>query len=160
MNSLIMILGMNSLIMILGLVVVTMSGITMLALRRARQAGARCVNLESLVIDADQRLSDIETQISRLTKTGKETGRYIDRLAAEQGRLVPSMARTGFGEAIALIEHGASAEQLIDTCGISQAEACLVETLYRRKEPKVAVSPNKFELIDAHLEMADQRSES
>ncbi len=86
---------MNSLVLILGLAAVTMSGIAMLALRRAREAGALCVNLELLVIDADQRISDMETRIMRLTKVGKEAGHRIDRLAVEQGRLAPDAGGDG-----------------------------------------------------------------
>ena len=149
---------MNSLVLILGLVAVTMSGIAMLALRRAREAGALCVNLELLIFDADQRLSDMEMQIARLTKIGKESGRRIDRLAADQGRLAPDAGRAGFGEAIALIEHGASAEQLIDTCGISQAEARLVETLYGRSEAAALPGkPNKFVLVDVEIDAVENR---
>lgn len=149
---------MNSLVLILGLAAVTMSGIAMLALRRAREAGALCVNLELLVIDADQRISDMETRIMRLTKVGKEAGHRIDRLAVEQGRLAPDAGGDGFGEAIALIEHGASAEQLIDTCGISAAEARLVETLYGQGKPEVITNaPNKFVLVDCELDAADSR---
>lgn len=148
---------MNSLVLILGIVAVTMSGTAMLALRRARQAGARCINLELLVGDADQRLGEIEVQISRLSKAGREIGGRVDRLAAEQGRLAPGTGKSGFGEAIALIEHGASAEQLIDTCGISRAEAHLVETLYGQNQSPVVPSSNKFVLVDAHSESAEHR---
>jgi len=100
---------MNSLILMLGLLAAGMSGIAMLALRRARLAGAHCLDLELLIIDADQRLDDIETQILRLMKDGKQTAGQVDRLAADQGRLASNESSNGFGEAIALIQHGASA---------------------------------------------------
>ena len=59
---------MNSLILLLGTVALTMSGIAMLALRRARQAGARCADLEQLIVDADERLFDIEAQSGHQSK--------------------------------------------------------------------------------------------
>jgi len=155
---------MDSLILLLGIVALTMSGIAMLALRRARQAGAHCANLELLIIDADQRCSDIEAEISCLLRASKKTGIRVDKLAADQGRLASNTDKNGFGEAKALIQHGASAQQLIDTCGISRAEAQLVETLYGKNESATSsglssefISPNKFVLIDAHLEVAEQR---
>ncbi len=125
---------MDNLILILGTVAVTMSGTAMLALRRARQAGALCTVLESLLIDADMRLNEVEAQVSCLARAGKKSTAAINKLSAEQGRLAQGAGRTGFDEAIALIEHGANAEQLIETCRISIAEAHLVETLYRRTE--------------------------
>ncbi len=150
---------MNSLAMIFGIAAVATSGIALLAIRRFRIADSRCVRLEQLVIDADRRIGDIETRISLLARDGKATGRRIDRLVVEQGRRTPGPRRTGFGEAIALIRHGASADQLIDTCGISHAEARLVETLYRQDVSKTPTAPNKLVLVDAHLEVAEQRSE-
>ncbi len=158
---------MNSLILLLGIIALTMSGIAMLALRRARQTGAHCADLELLIIDADQRLFDIEAQIAGLVQADKKTTGRIDKLTADQGRLSSNADKAGFGEAIALIQHGASARQLIDTCGISRAEAHLVETLYGKNEsqtsaisPQEFVAPNKFVLIDAHLEVAEHRLEN
>jgi hypothetical protein len=40
--------------------------------------------------------------------------------------------RSGFRQAIALSRHGATTRQLIDTCGLSQGEAHLIQTLYGR----------------------------
>jgi|GEM_PF-2814791 len=151
---------MNSLAMIFAIASVATSGIALLAIRRFRLADLRCVHLEQLVIDAERRIGDIEERISLLARDGKTTGRRIDRLVVEQGRRTPGPRKNGFGEAIALIRHGASADQLIDTCGISHAEARLVETLYRQDVSKAASAPNKFVLVDAHLEAAEHRSES
>jgi len=158
---------MNSLILLLGIVALTMSGVAMLALHRARQAGAQCANLELLIIDADQRLFEMEAHISHLLQADKKAIGRIDKLAADQGRLDSNAGKAGFDEAIALIQHGASARQLIDTCGISRAEAHLVETLYGKHESKTSsdssgkfVSPNKFVLIDARLEVAEHRPEN
>ena len=155
---------MNSLVLLLGIVALTMSGIAMLALRRAREASAHCANLELLIIDADQRCTGIEAHILHLTKTGRKTLGRVDKLAADRGRLTSNVDKSGFGEAIALIQHGATARQLIDTCGISRAEAHLVETLYGKTSSATSAdaankycSPNKFVLVDAHLEVAEHR---
>ena len=157
---------MNSLAQIFSLVAVVMSGMAIFAWRRARLAGAHCLDLELLVIDADLRLDAIETQILRLMKEGRQTAGQVDRLAADKGRLVSNESGTGYGEAIALIQHGASADQLINTCGISRAEAHLVETLYGQSKstapsdsPEKYSAPNKFILVDAHLEVAEHRPE-
>jgi len=157
---------MNSLILVLGMLAAAMSGMTMLALRRARQVGERCADLELQIADADQRLGEVAMQVSHLMKSGKQTAGRVDRLSADQGRLASVTRGVGCGEAIALIQQGASAEQLIKTCGISGAEARLVERLYGKKqtdgEPGSASFPesaNKFILVDAHLNAADRRPE-
>jgi hypothetical protein len=161
-------LCMNSMDLLLGIVAVAMSGVAIFALHRARLTSAYCIDLELLIMDADQRLDDIETQILRLMKDGKQTAGQVDRLTADQGHLVLNGSGTEFGEAIALIQHGANAEQLINTCGISRAEAHLVETLYGPKDSNSIVSPdspnqinssNKFVLVNAHLEATEHRLE-
>lgn len=161
---------MNSMDLILGIVAVAMSGIAIFALHRVRQASAHCIDLELLILDADQRLDDIENRILCLMKDTKNTAMQVDRLTADQGHMLPNGSGTGseFGEAIALIQHGANAEQLINTCGISRAEAHLVETLYGQKKSDSPDSPkslnlnnssNKFVLVDAHIEAAEHRLE-
>lgn len=62
-------------------------------------------------------------------------------LAQLQARLDQSLARSEtpgtatFRQAIALSKHGATTRQLIDTCGLSQGEAHLIQTLYGREAP-------------------------
>jgi len=157
---------MNSLILALGMIAVAMSGTTIVALRRARQAGMRCTDLELQLADTNQYLDEVALQVSHVMKAGKQTADRVDRLAADQGRLASVSRQTGFGEAIALIQQGASAEQLINTCGIGSAEAQLVARLYGKTaaegehdSPPRPESANKFFLVDAHLNVTDRRPE-
>ena len=83
-------------------------------------------------------------------------------LAADSGRHESQTGHAGYSEAIALIQHGANIEQLISTCGISRAEAQLVETLYGQNNLSAAdksASANKFVLVDSQLEVADKNLE-
>jgi len=155
---------MNSLILVLGMVAVAMLGTAMLAVRRAHQARAHCADLELRIADADEQLSEVVMQVSHLLKSDRQTAGRVDRLSADQGRLAAVSRETGFSEAIALIQQGASAEQLINTCGISGAEARLVERLYgtakeEHDSPAFPESANKFILVDAHLNTTDHRPE-
>ncbi len=54
----------------------------------------------------------------------------VDQLAVQQGRLELHPGRSGFKEAIALTQHGATTKQLVSTCGLSQGEAQLVQVMY------------------------------
>ena len=138
-----------------------MSAIAILALRRARQAGARCADLEGLLLDAAARLDSIEAQMKQRERTDARMSARLDRLTADQARAAAHAGRSGFGEAIALIEHGAGAEQLMASCGIGRAEARLVEALYGgRKSAAAADTRNKFVLVDTQLEAAEFRCEA
>lgn len=54
----------------------------------------------------------------------------INQLARRQGSLDAATGQSGFKQAIALTRRGASVDELIDTCGISQGEARLIRTMY------------------------------
>lgn len=152
---------MNILILTLGAATVALSAIAMLALRRARQAGARCADLEGLLLDAAARLDSIEAQMKQRERTDARMSARLDRLTADQSRAAAHAGRPGFGEAIALIEHGAGADQLMASCGIGRAEARLVETLYgKRKNAAEADARNKFVLVDTQPEAVEFRCEA
>lgn len=149
---------MNILILTLGAAAAGMSVIAMLALRRARQAGARCADLEGLLLDMVDRIDDAEARMMQHEQADARMSARLDRLSADQARAVTHQNQSGFGEAIALIEHGAGAEQLMASCGIGRAEAQLVETLYgKHKRPTETESRNKFVLVDTQLEAAEFR---
>lgn len=156
---------MNSTVLLLGLVAATMSIVAFAALYLARRANSYCLDLEILVIDADQKIADLENQVFNLIKEAEQLVGQFHLLAADSGRQESQTGHAGFSEAIALIQHGANIEQLISTCGISRAEAQLVETLYGQNNlsaagnsaNKITESVNKFVLVDSQLEVADKK---
>lgn len=152
---------MNILILTLGASAAGMAAIAMLALRRARQAGARCADLEGSLLDMADRLDGFEVQMERRVCSDARISARLDRLTADQARAAARAGKGGFGEAIALIEHGAGAEQLMTSCGIGRAEAHLVATLYgKRKSPAETELRNKFVLVDTQLEAAESGLEA
>jgi len=151
---------MNMLIPALG-AAAAMAAIAMLALRRARQAGVRCADLEGLLLDAADRLDSIEAQMRQRVRTDARMSARLDRLTADQARAAAHAGKSGFGEAIALIEHGAGAEQLMASCGIGRAEARLVETLYGKRNSTASTDArNTFVLVDTQPEAAEFRCEA
>ena len=157
---------MNSTMLLLGLVAAAMSIVAFTALYLARRANAHCLDLEILAIDADQKIADLENQVFDLMKEAEQLAGQFHLLAADSGRHESQTGHAGYTEAIALIQHGANIEQLISTCGISRAEAQLVETLYGQnnisaagKSASESASANKFVLVDSQLEVADKNLE-
>jgi Skp family chaperone for outer membrane proteins len=99
--------------------------------RRARQEVRRTA---TDLATAATRLAFVE---ERLAGTAAELTEL--RLRLDQGMSQrPAAASAGFRQAIALSRHGATTRQLIDTCGLSQGEAHLIQTLYGRPEPDAA----------------------
>lgn len=54
----------------------------------------------------------------------------LRQLNKRQELLDASSSRSGFNQAIALTRHGASLDELVDTCGVSRGEARLIQTLH------------------------------
>lgn len=79
-----------------------------------------------------QRLEAAELKLADAASEATQLRQRIDQLASRQESLTAGNGRSGLRQAIALSKHGASARQLVDTCGLSQGEAHLVQTLYGR----------------------------
>ncbi|MDH3977756.1 MAG: DUF2802 domain-containing protein [Gammaproteobacteria bacterium] len=141
---------MNILIAALGLAVAGVSVIALVALRRVSQLSQRCVELEKVAVIFDERLQFIEVQNAQFSEVGAEFADRVERLSVRQAREQKTSEKSGFNEAIALIEHGADIDELIEACGISRAEAQLVQTLYGKGETETPLDrqPSKFVLIE------------
>ena len=86
------------------------------ARRQLRYAQAQLTVLQSLRAQEQARMDARSDQINQLNV----------RLAHLEGQ----SSRQGFKEAIALSQHGASADQISESCGLSQGEAQLVRALH------------------------------
>jgi hypothetical protein len=79
-----------------------------------------------------QRLQAAELMLAQATGEAAQLRQRVDQLTSRQDSLTAGNSRSGLRQAIALSKHGATARQLVDTCGLSQGEAHLVQTLYGR----------------------------
>ena len=79
-----------------------------------------------------RRLQATELLLADATSEATQLRQRVDQLAARQDSLTAGHSRSGLRQAIALSKHGATTRQLVDTCGLSQGEAHLVQTLYGR----------------------------
>ncbi|MBL8200149.1 MAG: DUF2802 domain-containing protein [Chromatiales bacterium] len=79
-----------------------------------------------------QRLQATELLLADATSEAAQLRQRVDQLTSRQDALSTGNTRSGLRQAIALSRHGATTRQLVDTCGLSQGEAHLVQTLYGR----------------------------
>jgi len=141
---------MNSYYLIFSIFVLT-ACVAWLAVRTSRETRIHCAELEACLLDAGERMASLETVIAELTRFDQTITCRVDKLAAHEGRVASNGGRPGFTEAIALIEHGANADQLIESCGIGRAEARLVEVLYGREDAEPAAEPAETIVVDQQL---------
>jgi hypothetical protein len=94
--------------------------------RRLRQAHA------ALLATLGDRLAATELLLAETTAELSQARTRLDQLSVRQEATGATAVRSGFRQAIALSRHGATTRQLIDTCGLSQGEAHLIQTLYGR----------------------------
>jgi hypothetical protein len=104
-----------------------------------RPAAARDERFE----DLNRRLEATELLLADATSEASRLKQRVDQLATRQETLATGNTRSGLRQAIALSKHGATTRQLVDTCGLSQGEAHLVQTLYGR-------TPGQDGLVDVH----------
>ena len=78
------------------------------------------------------RLHGTELQLADAASETLQLRQRVEQLNARQETLSAGNARGSLRQAIALSRHGATTRQLIETCGLSQGEAHLVQTLYGR----------------------------
>lgn len=81
-----------------------------------------------------QRLQAAELMLANATSEATQLRQRVDQLTSRQDSLTAGNSRSGLRQAIALSKHGATTRQLVDTCGLSQGEAHLVQTLYGRTQ--------------------------
>ena len=90
-----------------------------------------------------QRLQAAELMLADATSEATQLRQRVDQLTSRQDSLTAGNSRSGLRQAIALSKHGATTRQLVDTCGLSQGEAHLVQTLYGR-------TPGESQPADIH----------
>jgi hypothetical protein len=90
------------------------------------------VGLASQLDAICQRLQATELLLADATSEATHLRQRIDQLTLRQDSLAAGNSRSGLRQAIALSRHGATTRQLVDTCGLSQGEAHLVQSLYGR----------------------------
>ncbi len=78
------------------------------------------------------RLQSTELLLADATSEANQLRQRVDQLTSRQESITAGNSRNGLRQAIALSKHGATTRQLIDTCGLSQGEAHLIQTLYGR----------------------------
>jgi hypothetical protein len=100
--------------------------------RLLRRGGRADAALAERLDELTRRLQATELLLADATSEGTQLRQRVDQLASRQEALTTGNARSGLRQAIALSKHGATARQLVDTCGLSQGEAHLVQTLYGR----------------------------
>lgn len=93
---------------------------------------ARPAGLADRFDELHRRLQATELLLADATSEAVQLRQRVDQLASRQDAATGGNTRNGLRQAIALSRHGATARQLVDTCGLSQGEAHLVQTLYGR----------------------------
>lgn len=92
----------------------------------------RATRLADALADAGHRLAASELLLAETTAELSQARTRLEQLTVRQESSAAAGVRSGFRQAIALSRHGASTRQLIDSCGLSQGEAHLIQTLYGR----------------------------
>jgi hypothetical protein len=98
-----------------------LTGAVALVLAAHARRGAREARSASAI--AALRIDAMEVELAR------QAGR-MDELLAERERSSARPARPSLREAVALSRHGASTEELVNTCRIGHSEARLIQMLY------------------------------
>ena len=90
-----------------------------------------------MAFTARRQLRYLQAQLTVLQSLrGQDQGRMdarnqlLNELNVRLARLEGGSSHHGFKEAIALSQHGASVEQISESCGLSQGEAQLVRALH------------------------------
>ena len=95
-------------------------------LRRERQ------RLAAGLAEARQQAAATEAATTDLRAEVATLRHHLEQLEHRQERQATAGSHSGFRQAIALCRHGASARELVDSCGLSEGEAQLVHSLYGR----------------------------
>jgi hypothetical protein len=95
--------------------------------QRHRELHGRVDEVTARLGVTDILLAETTAELSLLRQRAEQLTNRQDASAA-------TAVRSGFRQAIALSRHGATTRQLIDTCGLSQGEAHLIQTLYGRAD--------------------------
>lgn len=96
------------------------------SIRRKRQLLATALGeARNQAMAAQAAATDLRAELATLRH-------HLEQLEHRQERQAAAGSHTGFRQAIALCRHGASARELVESCGLSEGEAQLVHSLYGR----------------------------
>ena len=84
------------------------------------------------ITDFGARLQGTELQLEEAVRETTQLRQRVEQLTARQESQPAVNSRSSLRQAIELSRHGATTRLLIDTCGLSQGEAHLIQTLYGR----------------------------
>jgi hypothetical protein len=83
-------------------------------------------------VATEARLQSTELLLAAATSELCVLRQRVEQLGARQDAASAGRSGDTLRQAIALSRHGASTRQIIDSCGLSQGEAHLIQTLYGR----------------------------
>jgi len=112
----------------------TLAGVGLLvalfALVAAQRARKRLRDFEASLTGLEQAMKSAANIFAESDMRMNAACEQINQLAVRQGTLDAAGGQAGFKQAIALTRRGASSRELMDTCGVSQGEARLIQTMY------------------------------
>lgn len=100
------------------------------AIRAISLSHRYCEQLEARLTESETRIVELGSLATALMDQSGSFSARLDKVQVGQHRITSSGKHAGFNEAIALARHGASTEELIDTCTLSIGEANLVSRIY------------------------------
>ena len=115
--------------------------IAVLALAAAQRARRRLRNFEASLTGLEQAMKSAANIFAESDMRMNAACEQINQLTVPQGTLDAATGQAGFKQAIALSRRGANLTELMDTCGVSQGEARLIQTMYGRRDGPDASAP-------------------
>lgn len=104
--------------------------VALFALTAAQRARRRLGDFEASLTNLEQAMKSAANIFAESDMRMNAACEQINQLAVRQGTLDAASGQAGFKQAIALTRRGASLRELMDTCGVSQGEARLIQTMY------------------------------
>ncbi|MEE4185487.1 MAG: DUF2802 domain-containing protein [Gammaproteobacteria bacterium] len=103
--------------------------------RTRRQLHQRLAACEQSLGQVEQAIQSSATIFAALEARLDAACEQMDQLSMRQGAIDATGHKAAFQQAIALMRRGASAEELVSVCGVSQGEARLIQTMYGTPAP-------------------------
>jgi len=98
--------------------------------RKQRLLQQRVAACEQALAQVQQAIQSSATIFAATESRLNAACEQMDRLSMRQGAIDATGHKAAFQQAIALMRRGASAEELVSVCGVSQGEARLIQTMY------------------------------
>lgn len=113
-------------------------GLAVAALVIAHNARRQLESCAAAVTQLEQAMQSAAAIFAESDERMSAAYQQIDRLTQRQGTLDAAGSQPGFQQAIALTQRGASLDELVEICGVSQGEARLIQTMYAQTPGGVA----------------------